>query len=556
MSRTPPPAPVSPSPAMTLALALAGGVAAWAAFPGAVRAGGLWWTAPVGVALLTLATTGVRVRRGALAGLVFGWAFLVPHLAWSGTYVGLLPWFALATACALFYLALGAVLPRLQRARAHLGPLAVACGWVGVEALRARVPFEGFPWGRLAFSQADAPTVALASVGSTALVTFAVALAGALLAAAVHALLRLPAPPGAARAVPRAVPAAAAVLAAAAVTAAGALVPRPTATEDGTLQVAAVQGNTPVAGLDFNAERRAVLDNHARATQELAAQVAAGAAQQPDVVLWPENSSDIDPYGNADAERVIEAAARAIGAPVLVGAVVDGPAPNVSNTGLLVTPQDGIDGALQDPARHYVKQRPAPFAEYVPHRDFFRSFTDKVDLVTRDFVHGDAVGLLEAAGARIGDVICFEVAFDDTVRESVRAGAQFLVVQTNNATFGYSDEAVQQLAMSRLRAVESGRAVVQISTVGVSALIAPDGTAHQETSLFTTAVLQGEVALRSSQTLSTRLGAVPELALSVLGMVLLVTARRGPRGPAKRRGVSAGARPTGGTGERPSPVAL
>ncbi|WP_323132243.1 apolipoprotein N-acyltransferase [Kineococcus indalonis] len=553
-------------------LALGGGVAAWAAFPGALRPDGLWWLAPVAVTLLALATAGVRARRGALSGLLFGWAFLVPHLAWSGTYVGFLPWFALATVCALFYAALGALLPRLQRARLRLGPLAVACGWVAVEAARARVPFEGFPWGRLAFSQADGPTAALAALGSTAAVTFAVALAGALLAGAVRALLRLPAPAGAARAVPRAVPAAAAALAAAAVLGAGALVPRPTAAEGGTLRVAAVQGNTPSAGLDFNAERRAVLDNHARATAALAQQVDDGLVPRPDVVLWPENSSDIDPYGNADAARVVEGAVDAVGAPVLVGAVLEGPGRYVSNTGLLATPADGLVGALQDPGRHYVKQRPAPFAEYMPHRAFFRRFSDKVDLVSRDFVHGDAVGLLrvplaDGGQARLGDVICFEVAFDDTVRESVRAGAQFLVVQTNNATFGYSDEAVQQLAMSRLRAVESGRAVVQISTVGVSALITPDGTAHEETSLFTTAVLQGDVALRSTQTLSTRLGQAPELALCAAGVLLLLTARRGPRraGPARSRrrrrggaGGPAGGGPGGGADRRDpaSPVAL
>ncbi|WP_337060699.1 apolipoprotein N-acyltransferase [Kineococcus sp. G2] len=566
MPRIPRPTPVStpspsPAPLVSALLAVIGGLAVWAAFPGALSAAGWWWSAPVGVALLALATGGVRARRGALAGLLFGWAFLVPHLAWSGTYVGLLPWTALATACAAFYALLGALLPRLQRARAHLGPLAVACGWVGVEALRARVPFEGFPWGRLAFSQADAPTVALAALGGTALVTFAVALAGALLAAGVRALLRLPAPPGAVRGTPRVLPAAAAVLAAAAVTAAGALVPRPTAAEDGTVRVAAVQGNTPEAGLDFNAERRAVLDNHARATRALAEQVAAGEAPQPDLVLWPENSSDIDPYGNADAERVIEGTVQAVDAPVLVGAVVDGPGRFVSNTGLLATPEDGLDGAMTDPGRHYVKQRPAPFGEYVPYRSFFRTFTDKVDLVTRDFVHGDSVGVLRVplADGRtvpVGDVICFEVAFDDTVRDAVRAGARFLVVQTNNATFGYSDEAVQQLAMSRLRAVESGRAVVQISTVGVSALITPDGTAHQETELFTTAVLQGDVVLRSTQTLATRLGAAPELGLSAAGALLLLTARRGPR-PARGRGGRAGTGGGASTARRAgSPVTL
>ena len=528
MRPVPPPAAV-PLP-LGLLLALLGGGATWAAFPGTLAAAGTWWTAPLGVALLTVATHGTRARRGVLLGLLWGWAYFIPHVAWSGTYVGLLPWMALATACAAFYGLLGGLLPRLQRARWHLAPLAVAAAFTGIEAARERLPFGGFPWGRLAFSQADAPTLALASLGGTALVTFAVALAGSLLALAALALLRLPAPAGRTRTVPRARTSLLALAVAVAVTFLGTLVPRPVDAQDGTTRIAAVQGNTPTDGLEFNAERRAVLDNHADATLALADAVAQGTREQPDLVLWPENSSDIDPYANPDARAVIEQAVRAIGVPTLVGAVLDGPGEYVSNTGLVVTPEEGIAGATDDPQRHYVKQRPAPFGEYMPYRSFFRLFSDKVDLISRDFVHGDAVGLLDMGGVRVGDVICFEVAFDDTVRDSVRAGAQFLVVQTNNATFGYSDEAVQQLAMSRLRAVESGRSVVQISTVGVSAIITPDGAAHQESTLFTTDVLEGQVPLRSTLTVSTRLGAAPEWALTGLGVLLLLTARGGPRG--------------------------
>ena len=546
------PRPADPAPAplpVSLLLAVLGGVATWAAFPGAVSAAGWWPTAILGVALLGLATHGVRARRGFLAGLLFGIAFLFPHLQWSGTYVGLLPWSALTLVCALFYAVLGACLPRLQRARWRLAPLAVASGWVALEAARARFPFGGFPWGRLAFSQADAPTLGLAALGGSPAVTFGVALAGALLSGAVLALRRLPAPVGAAHPVPRSRPALVSLLVAVLVTTAGALVPRPTGAEDGTRRVAAVQGDVPEAGLEFNAERRAVLDNHASATQALAAQVAAGTAPQPDLVLWPENSSDIDPYENPDARAVIESTVAAIGVPVLVGAVLDGPGRYVSNTGLVVTPQDGLAGARDDDGRHYVKQRPAPFGEYMPYRSFFRTFSDKVDLVSRDFVHGDHVGLLRMDGVPVGDVICFEVAFDDTVRDSVRAGARFLVVQTNNATFGYSDEAVQQLAMSRLRAVESGRAVVQISTVGVSAIIGPDGATHDESTLFTRDVLQGEVVLRSTETVATRVGAAPEEVLTGLALLLLLSARRGARG--SRRGGRGGA----GGGGRAVPTA-
>ncbi|NIZ90986.1 apolipoprotein N-acyltransferase, partial [Kineococcus rubinsiae] len=337
-----------------------------------------------------------------------------------------------------------------------------------------------------------------------------------------------------------------------AVTAAGALVPRPTAAEAGTRRIAAVQGNTPSEGLDFNSERRAVLDNHANATLALAQRVQDGTAPQPDLVFWPENSSDIDPFLNPDARAVIDRAVDAVGAPTLVGAVLQGPGRYLSNAGLVVAPGTGIDQT-----QRYVKQHPAPFGEYMPYRAFFRQFTDKVDLVSRDFVHGDRVGLLDMGGVPVGDVICFEVNFDGVVRESVRAGAQLLVVQTNNATFGMSNEAVQQLAMSRLRAVETGRSVVHVSTVGVSAIITPDGAAHQETQLFTQAVLEADLPLRTTQTIATRIGVAPEVALTVLGFVLLLLPRPGVRGGRTGRRGGSG-RPAGADAPTApaSPVAL
>ena len=136
--------------------------------------------------------------------------------------------------------------------------------------------------------------------------------------------------------------------------------PGPSLTEGGpTSTVAVIQGDVPRAGLDFNAQRRAVLDNHVQQTLELAQDVAAGEEPQPDVVIWPENSSDIDPYTNADAAREIDRAAAAIDAPILVGAVVEGPGENVSNTAIVWDPDDG-------PGDTYVKRHPVPFGEYIP----------------------------------------------------------------------------------------------------------------------------------------------------------------------------------------------
>ena len=532
------PAPVHPAPAgpatarpvaaglrlpWALALALASGVALWAAFPSL----GWWPLAPVSVAGLAVATRGQRARRAALLGFVAGLAFLVPHLHWSGIYVGILPWAALSTMEAGYLAAMAALMPRAWRAPGGRSGtvLAVAGLWVAQEALRDRTPFGGFPWARMAFSQADSPLLGFAAVGGAPLVTGAVAAVGGCLAVAVIALAERAT--GGRRPLRGLV---AALLAGALLFAAGAAVPRPTGSSR-SVTVAAVQGNVPRAGLDFNAQRRAVLDNHVRATLDLARRVAAGRTPRPDVVLWPENSSDIDPLRNADAGEIISDATDAVGVPILIGAVLQEPVDHVSNAGIVWGP-DG--SAHPGPGARYVKRHPAPFAEYIPYRSFFRHFSDKVDLVTLDFAPGRSVGVLPAGGARLGDIICFEVAYDDLVRDTVTAGADLLVVQTNNATFGFSDESVQQLAMSRLRAVETGRSVVHVSTVGVSGLITPDGRLRARSGLFTTDVLTASLPLRTEQTVATRVGPAPEAVLAVAGVLLTLLAGGG-RGAWRRR---------------------
>jgi len=281
----------------------------------------------------------------------------------------------------------------------------------------------------------------------------------------------------------------------------------------------AVQGNVPRAGLDFNAERRAVLDNHARVTHQAVAAVTAGTLPRPDLMVWPENASDIDPLRNSDAASVISAAVDAIKAPIILGAVLEEPRPNVSNASLLYLPGRGLTA-------RYIKQHPVPFAEYIPYRSFFRHFSHEVDLVRSDFNAGKGPGVfrLPAHGGgtiAAGTIICFEVAYDGLVRDTVNHGANVLLVQTNNATFGYTDESVQQLAISRIRAIEHGRSIVHVSTVGVSALITPDGSAHQRTALFTPALLAAELPLRTDRTVADRLGPWPE-DLAVFGLSMMV----------------------------------
>ena len=511
-------------------LALASGLALWLAFP----SHNLWIMAPIGVALLALATSGARAWQGAMLGLLSGLACFVPLLSWSGVYVGALPWIALAVLESLYIALLGMACALLQGGPSASGvvrvrPMVVALVWVAQEFLRDNTPFGGFPWARLAFSQADSSLAALASLGGAPGLTFGVALVGGLAAAGVGRLIgsrHSAGQPGLrSKGMARSLVVTTFCFAGAiAVMLVPALIPRPV---DGpTAQFLAVQGNVPRPGLNFNAERRAVLDDHARVTAQAAAAVKAGTRPKPDLVVWPENASDIDPLRNPDAANVITGAVDAMNTPLVLGAVLDEPKPMVSNASLLYLPGRGLTA-------RYVKRHPVPFAEYIPYRSFFRHFSDKVDLVYSDFVAGNSVGVFRVpttGGQTIaaGPIICFEVAYDGLVRDTVDHGANVLLVQTNNATFGFTDESVQQLAISRIRAIEHGRSIVHVSTVGVSALITPDGTAHQLSTLFTPAVLAAELPLRTERTVADRVGPWPEYLASagVAVMLALLALRR------------------------------
>jgi apolipoprotein N-acyltransferase len=281
-----------------------------------------------------------------------------------------------------------------------------------------------------------------------------------------------------------------------------------------TATVALVQGSIPDRGLAFEDRAMQVLDDHVRQTMKLVAEVKAGTVPKPSLVVWPENSSDVDPLTNPIARALITQTVKAIGVPVLVGAILNGPGPtHRRNAGILWSPTTG-------PGFTYVKRHPVPFAEYIPLRGLAQWVSSDAKLVTQDMVAGHGNGLIKGGPFKIGDVICFEVAYDSLVRSSVLAGAQLLVIQTNNATFGHTAETYQQLAMSQFRAVETGRTVLQVSTTGVSAVIGPNGVIRQRSgALFTPAVLVAKVPLRSALTLATRVGAWPEYVLAALALL-------------------------------------
>ncbi|WP_218610364.1 apolipoprotein N-acyltransferase [Pseudonocardia sp. KRD291] len=493
----------------------------------------LWFLAPLAVAGLYLALRHCSIRLGGVIGLVFGAGFLLPLLVWTGTYVGPGPWLALVLLQSMFFAATGALVAALSRLPG--AALWTAAAWVAGEAARTRVPFGGFGWGRAAFGQADGPLLPVAALGGAPLLSFAVVLTGAATAAALVGVVRrlrathqLGHPD--LRVGPRSPEGWAAVVGVAvvlALTASPLALPRPLGVSE-ELTVAVVQGNVPRLGLDFNTQRRAVLDNHLNQTRRLAADVRAGRTPRPDLVIWPENSSDLDPVHDPAVAREISEVVDAVGAPTVIGAVVRVPGePGPRNTALLWQPGAGLVDS-------YAKRRLQPFGETMPLRDLLRTFTPLVDRAG-NFVPGSDASPLISTVAPIGVATCYEIAFDDTVRDTISAGAQLLAVPSNNATFGLTEMTYQQLAMSRVRAVEHDRAVLVAATSGVSAVIAPDGAVLARSGQFEPAVLVARVRLSTTTTQATRIGPLIEATIVAAALggagVVGVRHRRNQRDP-------------------------
>jgi apolipoprotein N-acyltransferase len=276
-----------------------------------------------------------------------------------------------------------------------------------------------------------------------------------------------------------------------------------------------------------------VTRNHAEATVDLASRVADGTAPRPDFVLWPENSTAADPFEDGADNAAIVSAVQAVGVPVLVGGMVDGGPSHVLNQGIVWDPVSG-------PGDRYTKHHPVPFGEYIPFRGIIDGWNfGRLAIVGRDMVAGTRKEPLRAAGVEIADAICFDVAYDDVLDDQVARGARLVTVQTSNATFIFTHQIEQQFAITRLRAVETGRYVVVASTNGISGVVAPDGRVIDRTQARTQAVLDEEVGLVDALTPAVRLGPWPGRALAVVtlvGLVLGVAAGRRRRSvtPARR----------------------
>lgn len=470
---------------------------------------GLWWLGPLSATLLVFAVAGARPRRAAWLGALAGAALMVPLVRWQDIF-GVDVWLAIAGAEIVYFLPMAIGMALVGRLPGW--PVWTAALWVAQEAVRARWPLGGFPWGKLAFAQPDTAFSGYAALGSSALVSFAVALTGALL---LWTLLRTVAARGRTRLFTGGI----GLIATAAIVAGGVLAPaigRPAVDEQVT--VGMVQGDVPNVGeMSVVGERMQVLENHAAGVHELADDVREGSVPEPDMVLLPENASDIDPFRDPAAREIIDGAAADIGVPLLWGLsrFNDDGTRNVQS--VVWDPEDG-------PGEHYDKRYLVPFGEYIPYRDFFTQFIERLGQVSSDALPGSDPGDLDVAGTTLAVGICFDVAFDRPVREAVDAGGQIIVIPTNNANYNFTGQSDQQLAITQLRAVEHGRPAVVTSTSGISAVVEPDGTATYRSPEAEPDVHVAEVTAMDGPTLATRLGAGPEWLLTGLGLAAVVGA--------------------------------
>ncbi len=462
------------------------------------------WLVFPAIAMVLLTNIGRSLWGSVLVGAVYAASFHLIHIVWITRYLGPVPWFAL-TGLETVLFAAGTVfvtlayrwLPRVapgRLGRVVVLPLVVAAAWTTRELWMGTWPYTGFPWTRIGMSQAATPLGHVASWVGVSGLTFLMVLAVAMVIEAVRT----------SRTVPRPV---LSFLPALVVSAVLALTPAFPTTPAGTMRVGSVQGNGPAGYFDDRSERsvfQAQLDATAPIVDD-----------DLDVLLWPEGGIDWDVLKDDGVHRVLDRLSTRIDAPLIVNSATTR-GDHGYNTSVL---WDAEGGALA----HHDKRNPVPMGEYVPDRWFYEAIApDLIGLIQREYTPGTNAPVFDVEGVKVGLAICFDVIYDGVVHEGARDGAEVYMFQTNNADFRDTDENLQQLEFARMRAVETGRSVVNISTVGTSQVIAPNGSVIDSLPAGAPGAMVTDVPLRTGLTPAVIAGGAIQLAIVVFGVGSLV----------------------------------
>ena len=517
-------------------IAAVAGLALYASFPPL----GWWWLSVPALALYISRIDEARAPHALTVTFVFGMSFWVPLIDWIPLAVGTTPpWFVLAFVQTLFLMGWALFVRWTQLWAWARGPvmhaLFYALTWAGVDAARSRWPWSGFPWGSVALPQVDSSLGRLAPYGGTTLITAVVVFLAVLVRRACAARDA---------AVVRehwfSRPALALVVVTAFV--APLAVTLPNQAENGMLRVGVVQGDIALPGAEAYSREGEVTDNNVRASLELAS--SPELAQNPiDLAIWGEGSVDRDPVAFPAIGAAVDRASVALDALILIGYTNVNEHDRVKNWLAVWEKGQGVDESAR-----YSKHVPVPFGEFIPFRDFIASFATEVAQSSRDMEAGDEPPLMtidarDGRSVPLAVGICFEAAYPLVIGDGVARGGQAIIVPSNNYHFRSSGESAQQGQLLRMRAMEYSRSAVQASTTGHSYVIRPDGSILESTGTEQAATLAADIPLRSSLTVTARVGeSLPNAVMAVtflISVLAFVTViGQGIRGSARARRAS------------------
>ena len=451
-----------------------------------------WWPlAFVGLAILDRLLAGRSRRSRALRAYLFSLAWYLPGMGWMW-FLSAPGWVAACAVCSGYIAAAVAIAPN-----GRWRWLGLPCAITLAEALRFTFPFEGVPLASLPIGQVAGPLAPIVRFGGPLLLTFVTVLVGMALSALWERRPRL---------------AAALVAAPVLLAVAGAVLPLPATV--GTVSVAYVQGGGEQGTRAVNTDNRVVVERHLAATRSI--------QRGPDLVVWPENVVDVPLFLTSPEREEIAAEARRLNAPVLVGITEDTADNRFLNAQVVVLP----DGSVSS---RYEKVRRVPFGEYMPLRRLLTDLGAPTDLVPRDAVAGSGPAVLDTPVGRFGVVISWEVFFADRARDGVDHGGLAILNPTNGSSYTGSVLQTQQIASSRLRAMENGRWVVQVAPTGFSAFVDPGGHVHDRSSVSEQRVEIRSIELRRGRTPATIIGDWPTVVLAAIGLTVSVVADRRSR---------------------------
>ena len=435
------------------------------------------WIAPI-ISLFILNTVlddKLLIKRIGLS-QVFGLGLLLPTQIWTGTYVGNAPWILLAVIQSILFWPFAI---RFKRKR-NINALLFAFSAVVMELLLRTIPFTGFGWSRLSFTQVNGPLAEIYPFLGCVGVIFLMAFLGSARRLFPISLVLL-------------------------IVLGLNFIPASNRTGS-SLRIALVQGGVKDLGLNFNAKPREVFNSHLLTT------INGVKPKTVDLIIWPENAADVDLYQYPDVRSSIVELSKSLNTPILIGGISrsNGQLRNIS--------------AFFDPdiSRVYTKRYLTPFGEYITLRSFLQNFTNLTNQV-EDFKAGlqNNSVIISKNSAQV--FICYELLNDSFVRD---VDSDFLIVQTNNATFGNTKQLDQELQIARVRALETGREVAYVSTTGITSFINSDGSIKSQIPKFQAAVLIDSVQMNGNQNLSGKLSIYPELFSISMILFLLIRNRR------------------------------